>query len=175
MRYIMLGALLLVGACASPATSVLLPVSTSTPSVAILPLEGELSGQAEDLLALELAENGVAVVERSRTQQIVAIDTDFTPGSPRDAKLLNEIGAQLGVEFVFSGTVSTDNGPLSSYPHVFMTLRLLETSNGQTRWIGKYGDSMWTSAFSTQGDLKRGVKKLVAEFIDSGGATLLQD
>jgi TolB-like protein len=173
MRAIALVFFAMLGACASPASSVLLPVSPTASSVAILPLEGKLGGQAEDLLALELADKGIGVVERSRTRQVLAIDTDFSPSTQDDVQLLNNVGSQLGVDYVFSGTVSTDQPPLGSYPHVFMTLRLLEVENGQTRWIGKYGDSMWTSAFSTQGDLKRGVKNLVKEFTESGGAALL--
>lgn len=175
-RKLVLGlTILLFTACASPTSSVLVPIVSGAPTVAILPLEGELGGQAEDLLAIELANRGIGVVERSRVRQVIAIDTDFVASSPDEVKALNSIGKQLGVDFVFSGTVSTDRGPMASYPHVFMTLRLLSIEDGQTRWIGRYGDSMWSSAFSTQGDLKRGVQFIAKEFVTSGGADLITE
>ena len=86
---------------------------------------------------------------------------------------LSSYGEELGVRYLFTGTVSAEGGPLYSFDHVNMTLRLIDVQSGQTRWIGRYGNSMWTSAISTQGDLQRGSKALVAEFISAGGPALL--
>lgn len=161
--------------CASTATSsMVIPLSTGNPDVAIVPLDGALGVQAADLLSQELIGNGIAVVETSKVRSIVSIDTDLSASSPNSIDSLNSLGEQLEVDYLFTGTVTEDRGPLSSFPHVFITLRLIGIESGQTRWIGKYGDSKWTSAMSTQGDLKRGVTQLVKEFVKSGGAEIIQ-
>ena len=88
--------------------------------------------------------------------------------------MLSEYGNELGVDYVFVGTTSADQGPLYSYAHVFMTLRLIDVNTGKTRWVGTYGNSLWSSAISTQGDLKRGVRHITKEFISSGASKLLK-
>jgi TolB-like protein len=143
------------------------------PSVAILPLEGPLGAQAVDLISQELANHGVGVVERARVRANIGIDTDLNPGAPTEASALAQLGAELGVNYLFAGTVSAQDGPLYSFPHVNMTLRLIDVRSGQTRWIGRYGNSLWTSAISQQGDLQRGARDLVTEFIRAGGPALL--
>lgn len=147
--------LLALAGCAST-SSTLIPLQAGPPRAAVLPLTGALGEQASDFLSEEFAKNGVAVVETSRLRSVVAVDTDIDPSSPAGASSLKKYGDDLGVPFLFSGTVTSDRGPLSSYEHVYITLRLLDVSSGQTRWIGRYGNPMWSSAFSTQGDLKRG-------------------
>lgn len=127
------------------------------------------------MLSQELARNGVALAEGAKLRTVVAVDTDLSSATPAAVASLKTYGDELGVRFLFSGTVTTDRGPLSSYPHVFMTLRLLEVDSGQTRWIGRYGNAMWSSAWSTQGDLERGAQDLVQEFIRAGGPAILSE
>lgn len=164
----------LLAACAST-SSTTIPRIEGPPRAAVLPLSGELGEQASDLLSQEFARNGVAFVETGRLRSVVAVDTDLSAATPAAVASLKSYGDQLGVPFLFSGTVSTDKGPLSSYPHVFITLRLLEVSTGQTRWLGRYGNAMWTSAWSTQGDLERGATDIVQEFIKAGGPAILRE
>lgn len=164
--------ILMLGACAST-SSTMLPFVEGPPRAAVLPLSGDLGEQAANLLSQEFAKNGVTVIETSRLRTVIAIDTDLSSATPAAVASLKSYGDQLGVPFLFSGTVTTDKGPLSSYPHVFITLRLLDVSTGQTRWIGKYGNPMWTSAWSTQGDLERGASDLVQEFVKVGGPKVL--
>ena len=166
--------LLTLGACAST-TSTLIPLHAGPPKAAVLPLSGALGEQAADFLTEEFAKNGVAVVETSRLRTITAIDTDLDPSSPRGASTLKSYGDDLGVRYLFAGTVTSDRGPLSSYEHVYITLRLVDVGSGQTRWIGRYGNPMWSSAFSTQGDLKRGAEDIVREFIKAGGPAVLSE
>ncbi len=163
----------LVVACASTSSVVVGNMSKETPRVAMVKLEGELGSQAVDFLTEEFIRAGIAVVESARTRQVIAIDTDLADGSPSSVQALNRYGEQLGVSFLFVGTVETDRGPLSSYPHVFITLRLIDVKSGQSRWIGRYGNPMWSSAISTQGDLQQGAKRLVKEFSNAGGKAII--
>lgn len=175
LRVLIVGLLAVaLSACAST-SSTILPRTAGPPRAAVLPLTGSLGEQASDMLSQEFAANGVALVETSRLRQIIALDTDLNPSTPAAVAGLKTYGDQLGVRYLFSGTVTAQGGPLSSYPHVFMTLRLLDVESGQTRWIGRYGNPLWTSAFSTQGDLQRGVKDIVAEFIKAGGQAVLNE
>jgi TolB-like protein len=159
-------------ACAST-TSTLIAVNDGAPRVAVLPLEGPLGAQAVDLISQELAAAGIATVERGRMVNFQALDTDLDPSSPAAVQTLSSYGDTLGVKYLFVGTVSAVNGPLYSFAHVNMTLRLIDVRTGQTRWIGRYGNAGWTSAISTQGDLHRGARDIVREFIRAGGPSLL--
>lgn len=160
--------------CAGSTSSVLIPAMPATaPKVAILPLDGPLGAQAVDLISEELAKSGIQTAERADRVATIAVDTDLSPAEPATVRSYSNYGAQLGVRYLFAGTVSAVHGPLYSYAHVNMTLRLIDARTGQTRWIGKYGDSHWSSAISTQGDLQRGARNMVKEFIKSGGAELL--
>jgi TolB-like protein len=160
--------------CAST-SSTMIPATSGPPQVAIVQLEGPLGEQAVDLISQELAMRGIAVVERARTREVVALDTDLSETSPATVDALSSYGEQLGVRYLFTGTVSAEGGPLYSFDHVNMTLRLIDVRTGQTRWIGRYGNAMWTSAISQQGDLQRGAKHIVDEFINAGGARVLNE
>lgn len=162
---------LLITGCAS--TSSMIIPEASGARVAIVALDGPLGAQAVDLISQELATKGIAVVEAARTRDIIGLDTDFSSASPASVQALSSYGDELGVRYLFVGTVSAVSGPLYSFDHVNMTLRLIDVRSGQTRWIGRYGNSLWTSAISTQGDLQRGARAIVSEFISAGGPTLL--
>lgn len=157
--------------CAST-SSTIIPESRGA-RVAIVGLDGPLGAQAVDLISQELAVRGIAVVEAATTREVIGVDTDLSDASPASVQALASYGEELGVRYLFTGTVSAVGGPLYSFDHVNMTLRLIDVRSGQTRWIGRYGNSMWTSAISTQGDLQRGAKAIVAEFISAGGPALL--
>lgn len=148
--------------------------SDQNPDVAILSLDGPFGAQAAELISLELAKKGVIVAERSEILNSISLDTDLSKASPEKIKMLSKYGDELGVDFVFVGTTSAEQGPLYSFAHVFMTLRLIDVKTGRTKWVGTYGNSFWSSAISTQGDLKRGVRHLTKEFIKSGASKLLQ-
>lgn len=105
---------------------------------------------------------------------LLAVDTDLSEASPNSVTSLQVYGEQLGVRFLFTGTVEAIGGPLYSFDHVKMTMRLIDVSTGQTRWIGNYGNSLWSSAISTQGDLQRGAKHIVKEFDESGADEIVQ-
>lgn len=161
----------MLASCAST-SSMIVPEATGA-RVAIVSLEGPLGSQAVDLLSQELAARGIAVVEAARAREVIGIDTDLSNATPASVQALSSYGEELGVRYLFTGTVSAVGGPLYSFDHVNMTLRLIDVQSGQTRWIGRYGNSMWTSAISTQGDLQRGAKAIVAEFVSAGGPALL--
>jgi TolB-like protein len=164
---------MLLTGCAST-SSIVLPVSAmKSPMVAIMPLEGPLGDQASDLIAQALAEKGVGVVERAKVVNTIRVDTLGTGSAVGSTKAMSSYAQALGVRYLFSGTVSAEKGPLYSFDHVNMTLRLVDAETGQTRWIGRYGNSFWTSSISTQGDLQRGAKSIVSEFIKAGGPKLM--
>lgn len=165
---------LAMAACTSTQSVTLPDVSGSAPSVAIIPFEGPLGTQAVDMISQQLAASGVAVVERARVRTNLGIDTDLATGAPVEASALAALGSELGVNYLFAGTVSAAGGPLYSFAHVNMTLRLIDVRTGQTRWIGTYGNPFWTSAISQQGDLQRGARDLVKEFVRAKGPDLLK-
>jgi len=173
MRLIALLATALVAGCASTSSVVLPAASQGHAQVAVLPLEGPLGAQASDLISEAFAQKGVAVIERAKAVQYLAIDTDLSGTSPDAVQSFSKLGNTLGVRFLFIGTVSAERGPLYSFPHVNMTLRLIDVHSGATRWLGHYGNSLWTSAISQQGDLQRGADDITDEFIKSGGAALI--
>jgi TolB-like protein len=171
-----LGLLGLLGlsACASTQSVTIPARGANAPAVAIIPFDGHLGTQAVDLISQQLAAAGIGVVERARLRTNIGIDTDVAAGAPVEASALSALGQELGVNYLFAGTVSAEDGPLYSFPHVNMTLRLIDVRTGQTRWIGTYGNPLWTSAISQQGDLQRGTRDLVREFIRAGGPSLLE-
>lgn len=174
MKKVLIGliACLILSGCAT--SSVKLNYSSgSKPIVAVLPLDGPHGEQASDYITEQLALNGILPIERGQ------IDTILTEHGYRDNKNFNQstladYGQILGVKKLFMGTISEMRGPLYSFPHVNMTLKLVDISTGNVLWIGHYGNSMWTSAISTQGDIQRGAKFIAKEFIKVYGRDLEQ-
>lgn len=158
--------------CAST-SSVVLNSQTNNSTLAVLPLDGAMGNQASDLIAQELAVNDIETMAQSKIVPLVAVDTDLSASSPDAIKKYADLGERLGVKYVLTGTVSAEGGPLYSFKHVNMTLNLIDVRTGETRWIGRYGNSLWTSAISQQGDLQRGSKAIVREFVASGGKKLI--
>lgn len=173
MRTVAALLLICLASCASTTSSMVIPQSTSAPQVAVLPLDGPLGVQAADLISAELASHGVATVERANVDPVLGVETDLSPGTPTVAQNYAHYGQALRVRYLFVGTISADQGPLASYAHVVITLRLIDVTSGQTRWIGRYGNSAWSSALSTQGDLRRGSQQMVQEFVRAGGPAIL--
>ena len=161
-------------ACASTSSTVIPVADQRASKMAIVPFEGQYGAQAVDLISQEFAKRNIAVVEGSAVRDLLAIDTDLSEASPNSVTSLQAYGEQLGVRFLFTGTVEAIGGPLYSFDHVKMTMRLIDVSTGQTRWIGNYGNSMWSSAISTQGDLQRGAKHIVKEFDESGADEIIK-
>jgi TolB-like protein len=142
--------------------------------MAILPLDGPFGDQEADYLSVEFAENGIATVERAKVAPLVAVDVGLRDKQPVSAvQNYAKYAEALGVRYLFVGTTSAERAALYSFPHADITLRLIDTRTGQTRWIGRYGNSLWSSAVSTQGDLKLGARNLVKEFVRAGGDKLL--
>ena len=171
---ILILSMLFFASCQSTSSVLIDDTDKSHPDIAVLTFDGNLGSQAAELITQELAAKGVAVAERSERIANLALDTDRSSGSPKTTRLLKNFGDQLGVDYVLTGTVSTDRGPLYSFAHVFITMRLIDINTDGTKWVGNYGNSLWTSAISTQGDLKRGVRHLTKEFIKSGASDYLR-
>lgn len=140
--------------------------ATSGPLLAVMPLDGELGTQASDMITHKLLESGFRMVERSQIDQVLK-ELGYA-GNRRFADFsLPKIGRQLGVQKLFVGSVTTSGGPLYSFEHVNINLRLVSVGSGEILWAAKYGNPMWTNAMSTQGDIQRGARDLVNEFKDT--------
>lgn len=133
-----------------------------------MPLQGEFGEQASDLIAEQLALNGIPTIERNQLDVLLR-ENGFKGNEMFDQASLPEFGRLLGVKRMFTGTITTVSGPLYSFPHANITLKVVDVSTGRVTWIGRYGNSMWTSAISTQGDIQRGAKHIVREFIKVHG------
>lgn len=166
--------MILLASCASTSSVVIPQQTLGAAKMAIVPFEGEFGAQAVDLISQEFAKRQIAVLEGSKLKDIVGLDTDLSEMSPTYATSLSLYGRELGVDYVFTGTVNAVGGPLYSFDHIKMTMRMIDVSTGQTRWIGNYGNAAWTSAISTQGDLTRGARDLVKEFDESGADDLIR-
>ena len=173
-KFIVLFCTIFLTSCAST-SSVLLSPQTEGAKVAILQLEGPMGDQASDFISKEFAEEGIYLASKSRSISTIAVDTDIGVNTPETMVKFANYGKNLGVDFILVGTVSTVGGPLYSFDHVNITLNLIDVKTGQTRWIGRYGNSMWTSAISQQGDLQRGAKHIVREFIKAGGKSIINN
>jgi TolB-like protein len=158
-----------VGGCAS---SVVVPPIHTAPYVALLPLEGPQGEQTADLLSQALARSGVSVVPRDRLQPLLAVETELDPTAPTAMDAYRRYGAALHVRYILSGRVSARQAPLAAFPHVDIELRLIDVQMGQTRWIGHYGDPIFSRALSAEGDLRQGVGDLADAFTKAAGQGL---
>ncbi len=147
--------------------------SGSKPVVAVLALDGPHGEQASDYITEQLALNGILPIERTQIDAILA-EHGYRDNKSFNQSTLADYGQMLGVKKIFMGTISEIRGPLYSFSHVNMTLKLVDVSTGNVLWIGRYGNSLWTSAISTQGDIQRGAKWIVQEFIKVYGRDLEQ-
>jgi TolB-like protein len=154
--------------CASTSSVMVHPSDGGPPKIAILPLTGNLGVQASDMIAERLAMEGIATVERGHLDEVMR-EVGFKDNAMFDQSSLPEYGKLLGVKVLLTGSVTSSRGLLSSYAHVFITLKAVDVATGKVTWIGRYGNSKWSSATSTQGDLERGAKDIVREFIKSHG------
>ncbi len=159
---------LFTGGCESTSSVMVDHDLSSSPTVAVIPLRGEYGEQASDLIAQELAMNAIPTVERAQLDAVLR-EHGFRGNPSFDQSSLAEYGRLLGVKTLFTGTISTVSGPLYSFPHVNITLKVVDVATAKVTWIGKYGNSMWTSAVSTQGDIQRGARDIVKEFIKVHG------
>ena len=133
-----------------------------------MPLQGEYGTQAADMITQQLLEAGYRVVERSRIEQILR-ELGYADDTRFDSSTLPRIGNQLGVQKLFVGSITTMGSPFYSFDHVNISLRLVSVSSGEILWAAKYGNPLWTSALGTQGDIQRGAKDLVSEFMRTYG------
>jgi TolB-like protein len=165
---ILLITLLFYAGCASTSSVMVNHSLAEKPIIAIMPLEGDYGEQASDLIAEQLALNGIPTIERAQLKTLLR-ENGFKENEMFNQASLPEYGRLLGVKRMFTGTITTVSGPLYSFPHANMTLKVVDVSTGKVIWIGRYGNSMWTSAISTQGDIQRGAKAIVKEFIKVHG------
>lgn len=160
--------LIFIGGCASTSSVMVNHERSTTSTIAIMPLEGQYGAQTSDLIAEQLAASGIPTIERAQIDVILR-ENGYRGNANFDQSSIAEYGRLLGVKKIFTGTVTTDRGPLSSFPHANITLKLIDVATGKVTWIGRYGNSYWTSAVTTQGDLQRGARDIVSEFVKVHG------
>ncbi len=165
---IILGIVLIQGCASTRTTKGVQFRPLQSDRIAVMPFAGEYGEQAADFVAEELLMNGFRVVERSRVEQVLR-ELNFS-GDPRfDSTTLPAIGRQLGLKEVLVGSISAVGGPLYSYKHVNISLRLVDVETSDVLWVARYGNPMWSSAISTQGDIQRGARHLAREFVNAFG------
>jgi TolB-like protein len=158
--------------CQSTQSVVVNQSLNSKPVLAVFELEGDYGKEASGLISQELALNGVPSLERSQIESIFK-EHSYHGDARFDQSSVSEYGNLLGVNKILIGNVRADGGPLYSFPHIFITLKLIDVETGNIKWIGKYGNPSWTSATSTMGDLNRGAKHIVKEFLSKYPASSL--
>lgn len=154
--------------CASTSSVMVMHDNSTKPTIAVVPLAGEYGQQTSDLIAEQLALNGIPTIERAQLD-VVLREHGFHENDKFNQSSLAKYGRLLGVKKMLTGTITTARGPLYSFPHVNITLKVVDVETGKISWIGRYGNSLWTSAISTQGDIQRGANHIVKEFIKVHG------
>jgi TolB-like protein/Tfp pilus assembly protein PilF len=106
------------------------PLVADRPSIAVLPFENLSEDPALELIANGLAEDVIALLARVPGFFVIARASSFAfrPG----ATDLRQIGAELGVRYVVTGTAR------SSAERVRITVQLSEAENGNQLWAGRY-------------------------------------
>ncbi|MDB4323503.1 CsgG/HfaB family protein [Akkermansiaceae bacterium] len=168
MKYLQLASLffslLFLTSCSSTSSTMVNTAASGEAAIAVLPLQGESGEQMSDLIIEQLALNGVATVERAQIDSVLR-EHSYRSNANFDNSSFARYGKLLGVKKVITGTISKEGGPLYSFDHVNITLKVVDVATGKVTWIGRYGNSLWTSAISTQGDMQRGAKHIVKEFV----------
>lgn len=142
----------------------------SGPRIAVFPFRGPAGDQASDMLSQQLLERGYNIIDTPKVNQAILL-TGFDP-QQASSNARSKVLASLGADYLFDGTISEIGGPLYSYAHVNITARLMDVHSGRILWIGKYGNPLWSSAISTQGDIQRGASHLAQEFNKTYGLTI---
>ncbi len=127
--------------------------------LAVMPLRGPHGDLAADLINQGLLDCGLRIVERSHLDTVLR-ELGYRGDERFDPATIPAVGRVLGLREVVVGSISAVGGPLYSYDHVNMTLRVVEVETGEVLWASRYGNSLWSSAISTQGDVQRGAAKL---------------
>ena len=135
--------------------------------------ESRQGDQASDMLSQQLLEKGYNIIDTPKVNQAILL-TGFDP-QQTSIGARSRVLASLGADYLFDGTISEIGGPLYSYAHVNITARLTDVHTGRILWIGKYGNPLWSSAISTQGDIQRGASHLAQEFNRTYGQALRTD
>jgi hypothetical protein len=176
MKHPLFAVLLLLGlqACA-PTRSIVIPQTPEAPArLAIVPIRGDLGRKAMDLITAQFLARGIPAREGPPVISLVGYEASLTAGRPAASGPLQKYGDQLGVDFVLVGTAETVGGPLYAFDRVKMTLQLIEVRTGEIRWVGRYGDTVWAAALTTQSDLARAAEHVVQAFDDDGADDLVR-
>jgi len=106
-------ALLALAACVSPARVAVNPRSdfSAVKRVAVMPFNGPKGDLAADMLTQSLIAHGADVVERQRFDDVLK---ERQLSSSLDTAAVRKLGAMLGVDAIFVGTVA-ESVPQSSY------------------------------------------------------------
>ena len=177
MRYALVvgAAVFLLSACSSTYSALTPELVSNETKIAIVPFNGEYGPQTVDLISQEFAKIGISTVQGSRVvQHFTAIDTTLNDGDPETVKARKQYGEDLGVDFVLTGQVEGIEKLPYGFSRIKMTMKLIDINSGQTRWVGDYGNSLWTSATNTQADMSRGARHIVKAFDESGASDLVR-
>jgi TolB-like protein len=135
----------------------------ATGKIAVMPLSGDYGEQAADMIGQELLMRGFRLIDHTQIDKAMR-QLGYVGDRRFDPDALPAVGKQLGLKELLVGSITEIGGPLSSYPHVNISLRLVDVETGEVLWSAKYGNPLWSSATSTQGDIQRGAALLGQAF-----------
>jgi TolB-like protein len=131
--------------------------------VAVMPLSGDYGEQAADMIGQELMMRGFRLIDHTQIDTVMR-RFGYVGEKRFDPDALPAVGKQFGLREVLVGSITEIGGPLTSYAHVNISLRLVDVETGEVLWSAKYGNPLWSSATSTEGDIQRGAAFLGQAF-----------
>jgi len=130
--------------------------SASPTTLAVLPFANLSGDAAQDYLGDGLAEDLITAMSRFRELTVIARNSSFRYKGP--APDLRQIGRELGVAYVLSGSVRRAGDSLR------ITAQLVDASTGAQRWAQSY-DGRFAEIFAVQDEVTSRVASTLAAHI----------
>ncbi len=130
------------------------------PSIAVLPFDNMSGDPEEDYFSDGITEDIITELSRFQSLWVIARNSVFTYKGK--AVTTQEIGRELGVEYVVEGSIRR------SGDRVRLTVQLVEAASGKHIWAERY-DRHLTDIFELQDELTRAVVATLPGRIESAG------
>lgn len=107
--------------------------------VAVLPLDGnsKLTRQTTDMVATELLKAGFEVIERGQLDSVTN-ELKISNSGLVDDTTRTQLGAILGVEAIFTGSITGRENWLTFKTH--LSLKLIDVKTGKVLWAAETSD-----------------------------------
>ncbi len=146
--------------------------------IAVLPIENLTSKRfageyVRRTVIAEFLSRGIDVIEPGEVTSVLR-DKGVRTVSEISIEQLKEIGEELGVDAIISGSVGAygiSRGVSVSYPEVSLHLLMIDVSTGNiiwSAWATEGGPDFWTRHFGAEGlSLSETLQKVVEEMVDT--------